>query len=93
VAFNPSGTTRTADQAFIVPQLPSPQLTGLIRQPDRTLLLGLNGTPGARYTVQTSTNLSQWTDAGTVTAASDGSGQLIVTNANLPKQFFRPRYP
>ena len=93
VAFNPSGTTRTGDQTFTIPQLSSPRLASLVRRLDGSLSLGLSGTPNARYTVQTSIDLTQWTDAASVTADNNGIGQFIVTNASLPKQFFRLKYP
>jgi hypothetical protein len=71
-----------------------PSFTALAQQPGGTILLQMNGTPTVAYTLQTSTNLTDWMDLTNVTPGADGRGEFITTNtAKIPKQFFRLRYP
>lgn len=51
----------------------------------------LNLEPGLPYTIQSSTNLSLWSDSQTLTAASTNA-TVVVTNGPGTKMFYRVRY-
>jgi hypothetical protein len=54
-----------------------------------TAYLTWTNTRGMSHKVQTSTNLSTWTDATTATVAYDTNGSWTDTNANITKKFYR----
>ena len=71
---------------------PPPGLVGIVQTPDRKCVLTYNGVAGFNYTLQTSTNLTQWSDLASVPGGN--GAQFTVTNAAaVPRQFFRLRYP
>ena len=68
-----------------------PVITSVSVLPGNTHLRAeFSGTPSAPYQVQSSTDLSQWENAGTFTTASDGSGSVQVPIApGVTKLFLR----
>ncbi|MGE3310268.1 MAG: hypothetical protein AB7O66_09895, partial [Limisphaerales bacterium] len=51
----------------------------------------LSGTPGARYAIEASPNLRDWTPIQTVTADDSGTVDHVVSQLGLTQRFFRAR--
>ncbi len=65
-------------------------LTG---QPGSPILLECGGSPGMTYTIQTSTNLVDWTDCAERQADHEGQFQYSETPAPIRAIFYRLRWP
>jgi subtilisin-like proprotein convertase family protein len=60
-----------------------------INQVGDGLRLSINGAPNAQYTIQSTTDLTNWSDAGTVTADESGNADYDIESGSAPAQFFR----
>jgi streptogramin lyase len=61
----------------------------LQRQPNGTVLLQAQGSPGEAFEIEASTNLLDWLDLGTVQADTNGRVQFDDTNAPaFPARFY-----
>ena len=64
------------------------KIESVTRQPAQ-VTVAIRGTPGAPYTIQTSLNLTDWTDVSIVTAnIADGSATLVHPTTD-PRRFYR----
>ena len=60
-----------------------------INQLGQDLSISLNGTPNADYTIQSTSDMNNWSDAGTVTADENGKAQYSVKPGSAAALFFR----
>jgi len=61
----------------------------LQRQPNGTVLLQTEGSPGESFEIQASADLLNWLDIGSVVADTNGLMQFDDTNApNYPARFY-----
>jgi hypothetical protein len=58
---------------------------------DGTVQVGLSGSPNFTYTVETSTNLLNWTPLGTITTDANGGSLFTHTNSPSDHSFYRTR--
>ncbi len=92
MAVNAIGLAQGNDLSFTT--LARPSITAITPLGGNVYQIALTGTPGASYTLQTSTNLSDWLVLTNLTV--DVSGNLQFTtdnNSNYPALFFRLSYP
>jgi hypothetical protein len=72
-------------------------ISGATNLPDGTFQLAFTNTPGASFSVLTSTNLAlpvtEWTNAGAVLETSPGSYQFTDETPSTPQRFYRVRSP
>ncbi len=88
VISNPAGTDTSPPANLVVslrPRLNWPQFT------NGTAQFTLSGTPGDRYTVQSSTNLFDWTDASTVSNQTGNVLFVAPQSAGQSPRFYRAR--
>ncbi len=90
VASNSIGTTIGTNRSFAWSSA-SPRLT-VYPVTNATFTLRFNGQSSQLYSVETSTNLSNWTDLGLSTELGGGSFQWVGPLAP-PKRFYRVRLP
>lgn len=83
------GGTVTTNFPISIQMPANPQLS--IARTNGTLWLYLQGTPGATYRLQASTNLPAWFDFGTTTPTGNGHVGMSLTNSGM--RFFRAVYP
>ncbi len=70
------------------------RVAAIVRLPNQHARLTGTGDPGVAYQIQSSTNLTQWADLGTVTAGEDGAYEFDDANAAaLGTCFYRVRLP
>lgn len=92
IAANALGTTVGSNLSFTT--LPRPAITGIAPQSDNTCQITLSGSPGMSYTLQTSTNLSDWSNLTNLTMDANGLLDFTIDNTtNYPALFFRLGYP
>jgi len=77
--------------ATVTPNLSS-SFTGISRQPGGILLQG-TGNFGQGYTVQVSTNLTDWSALTNLSVAPNGAFQFLDSNPTAPARFYRLRSP
>ena len=71
-----------------------PAIISTTLQPGPQLALTLSGTAGVSYTLEASTNLSNWTTRSNCVMGTNGLFQFIEPNVtNPPIRFYRARYP
>ncbi|HWX23245.1 MAG TPA: pre-peptidase C-terminal domain-containing protein [Candidatus Binatia bacterium] len=92
VATNSAGSGTGADLTFTT--IARPAITNTVLQPGHQLALTLTGTPGISYTLESSTNLVNWTVRSNCVIAVNGVFQFLEINAtNPPVRFYRLRWP
>jgi hypothetical protein len=92
VATNSLGTALGSDATFTT--LNTPVVSGAAWTTGHQLSLSLSGSAGASYTLETSTNLADWTPRSSCLMDGSGLCQFVETNASSrPKLFYRLRWP
>jgi hypothetical protein len=92
VATNSSGLTLGSDMTFTT--LKQPAIATFTNLPNHQLSMRFTGTTNATYSVQTSSNLLNWTVLSNVTMNASGSFQFLETNsATAPRRFYRLSWP
>jgi hypothetical protein len=90
------GNQNTCIQQVVVtsaPNLPH-SVTGLVRNDDGTVTVNFNGTSNVQYSVQVSTNLTDWVSVQTNTAGEGGFWSYTDPDAaNHPVRFYRAARP
>jgi hypothetical protein len=96
IASDNLGAT-TATSPVTVTGLTVIVISGATNLPDGTFQFAFSNTPGASFSVLTSTNLAtpvdEWTTAGTATETSPGSYQFTDETPSMPQRFYRVRSP
>jgi hypothetical protein len=92
------GTTYGQDASFVTLSLPPMQLASGLSfwsgNPAGNMQLNLTSSPGASFTVLSSTNLANWAVIGTMTEFSPGQYQFTdPAPATNPACFYRVRSP
>jgi hypothetical protein len=83
-----------AQQSFtITSPLPPPRINSIQLLSSVQTRLNLDGPAGRSVTVQSSTNLTAWTDRTTVTVGLSGVAEAAVFTPTTDKNFFRLVYP
>jgi hypothetical protein len=83
VTISVSDPFSTNSQSFTLQVVPNVKPTLTATLASGVLKITFTGTPGATYTIQSSSNLETWTTAGTVTAnATTGSAEYDVAVSN-----------
>jgi hypothetical protein len=59
--------------------------------PSRQKVLTLTGPTNRSYSIEAATNLTAWTNLGTVTVGSGGSSVFVDTNATNRRRYYRAR--
>jgi len=77
--------TTSAGKSMVVSKGPSLGIS----QAGQDLSISLAGAPNADYTIQSTSDLTNWTDAGTVTADDNGKAEYTVKPTSTGAQFFR----
>lgn len=78
--------TTTAGKAIVVG---GRQVNLVINQRGNDVQLTVNGTPGVEYGIETSTDMLNWAEVGTVTAGDNGAAVYTVAPAKSGLQLFR----
>jgi hypothetical protein len=92
VALNSAGAATGGDLTFTT--LARPAITSTVLQPGPKLALTLSGTPGISYTLESSTNLLNWSTRSNCVMAGNGLFQFVEVNTtNPPVRFYRLRWP
>jgi hypothetical protein len=92
VANNSLGTGTGVDATFTT--IAFPAITGADLLPGPQLSLQLSGTPGISYSLQTSTNLLNWTFRTNCLLGTDGRFHFVEASlTNLPMSFYRLCWP
>ncbi len=78
--------TTTSGKAFVIGNR-GPSLS--ISQAAEGLRITVQGTPGVEYGIETSSDMSTWSEAGTATADDNGTAQYTVKPAQSGVQLFR----
>ena len=72
----------------VTPELPT--ITGLAKSPTAgQFMLTFTADPGAFFTIQTSVNLSSWTNVGSVLAEQVTNSVVVTTGTTEPKRYWR----
>ena len=91
LATNIAGSILSSN-ALLAILAPSPaQFQFLVQMPDRSLQLLLAGDPGATYSVESSTNMANWTTLTNMTLTGGASVFSIPGLTNDPQRYFRAR--
>ena len=91
------GTSRTTNTIIQItnPTAAPANIKSIAYQPDRSVLIQMEGTPGATYRIEISDNLQTWSPLTSRTA--DGNGEFQVTDGPTPplpaRRFYRAIWP
>jgi uncharacterized repeat protein (TIGR03803 family) len=96
IASDNLGATTTTLPVTVI-GLTETVISGVTNLPDGTFQFAFTNTPGASFTVLTSTNitlpLDEWTSAGAALETSPGSYQFTDETTSSPQRFYRIRSP
>lgn len=79
-------------EPYTLPTPAQPATLDAIVGADGLLGLHLTGSPSRSYPIEASTDMANWSGAGSITTDATGTGSLILP-ADLPQRFFRARLP
>jgi hypothetical protein len=85
------GTVTEPFQVTVTAGIVGPELT--LTRNGNQLTLSVIGQPNTQYSVQTSGNLTSWTNSGTVTTAANGVGTTTITIGTGAGAFYRTVQP
>lgn len=91
VASNSIGLSYGSNLTF--PTAPVASIIGISGPSNGQFLLQFSGTTGINYTLQSSTNLTQWLDLTTLSAGSNGLFNYVDPGSNQPALFYRLSNP
>ena len=98
--FSYLGVTQSTNKSVTILNLPPPQLTNVLRLPNGTVQLSIEGVPGREHVIEAATNLTApivWTELLTNATGTNGSAQpgLLIfidqTATNFNHRFYRAR--
>jgi hypothetical protein len=79
--------TSSTGKTVVVGNAATPSLS--LSKSAEGMVLSLSGAPGVEYTIQSTTDMTNWSDAGTVTADNNGKAEHTVAPSTSGAQFFR----